>query len=225
MKPIIVTITGPSSSGKTVLSKELAKNGFEPLISTTTRPMRKGEEHGRDYYFITPERFLEKLANGELIENVEYDGNYYGVTASEAIRSFEAGKPAVLVAEPNGCKQIYDLCQKRNWTVLRVFVNNPVPVLIDRMLRRFHEDTRELDPTTADGSADLAKKVKTHGNRILKILDQEQKEWVQPAYDGSVKYDLIVDRFDGNQAEVVQQVQDLVQPHLEAAHTPRKIKL
>lgn len=224
MKPIIVTITGPSSSGKTVLSRELAKNGFEPLISTTTRPTRKGEQDGQDYYFITPERFLEKLANNELIENVEYDGNYYGVTAKEAIRSFEAGKPAVLVAEPNGCAQIHDLCLERGWTVLRVFVNNPIPVLVDRMLRRFHEDTRDLDPSIEKEAAELAKKIKTHGNRILKILEQEQKEWVRPAYDGTIKYDLIVDRFDGNQAEVVEQVKGIVRPHLEDLNVSRKPK-
>lgn len=224
MKPIIVTITGPSSSGKTVLSRELSQNGFEPLISTTTRTPRKGEQDGRDYYFITPERFLEKLANNELIENVEYDGNYYGVTAKEAMRSFEAGKPAVLVAEPNGCQQIHQLCEERGWDVLRVFVNNPIPVLVDRMLRRFHEDTKALDLSTDEGAAELSSKVKAHGNRILKILDQEQKEWVKPAYDGTVKYDLLVDRFDGNQTEVVQQVKDIVRPYLEGPGVARKPK-
>ncbi len=215
--PLIVTVTGPSSAGKTVLSTELAKNyGFEPLVSTTTRAPRKGEVHGKDYYFVSVAEFESLKANNGLIEEVEYHGNRYGVQASEVTRAFAEGKPAVLVAEPHGCEQIHHYCAERDWNALRVFVNNPIPVLIDRMLRRFYDDVSDLAP---DSSAFQAK-IDAHGGRITKILTQEQEEWVKPAYDKSVHYDLIIDRFDGNQAEVAQQVRTLVDQHL--APKPRR---
>ena len=127
-----------------------------------------------------------------------------------AERAFKQGKPAVLVAEPNGCKQIHDLCSERGWTVLRVFVNNPTPVLIERMLKRFFEDVRHLDPQNPQDAAAFQRKVDSHGGRIDKILGQEQEEWVKPAYNGTVKYDLIIDEFQNNHTEVVAQVKDLV---------------
>lgn len=210
MKPIIVTITGPSSAGKTVLSKELEEHGFEALVSTTTRAPRAGEVDGKDYHFVSKDKFLSMLNNGGLIENVEYDSNYYGVQASVAEKAFSLGKPAVLVAEPHGCQQIHDLCSERGWTVLRVFVNNPFPVLIDRMLKRFFEDVRDLDPQNPEQAKAFQAKVDAHGRRIDKILGQEQEEWVKPAYNGSVAYDLIIDEFNENKAEVVERVKDLV---------------
>ncbi len=210
MKPIIVTITGPSSAGKTVLSKALEQSGFEPLVSTTTRAPRAGEVDGRDYHFVSKEKFLELLNTGGLIENVEYDSNYYGVQAAVAERAFQQGKPAVLVAEPHGCQQIHEFCSERGWTALRVFVNNPIPVLIDRMLKRFFEDVRDLNPDNPAQAQAFQSKVDSHGRRINKILGQEQEEWVKPAYDGTVKYDLIIDEFNNNQAEVVAMVQDVV---------------
>lgn len=210
MKPLIVTITGPSSAGKTVLSQALNLAGFEPLVSTTTRAPRLGEEDGKDYFFVSEQQFKTLLRENGLIEHIRYDNNHYGVQAAVAERAFQKGKPAVLVAEPTGCQQIHDLCTQRGWQVLRVFVNNPIPVLIDRMLRRFYGDVTGLDPKNPTDAAVFTAKVESHGRRIFKILGQEQEEWVKPALTGQVKYDLIVPQFDGNQDEVVAQVRALV---------------
>lgn len=212
MTQIVVTITGPSSSGKTVLSSALVENGFEALVSTTTRPPRKGEIEGHDYYFVNKEVFTEMHEGGQLIEDVQFDGNFYGVTEKEAVRAFEKGKPAVLVAEPNGTQQIHDLCTERGWKVFRVFVNNPIDLLVERMIRRFHEDVKDLDINNPDEIGLIEKKIATHSKRLHKIVTQEQEEWVKPAYSKSVAYDLIVDRFDAsNTEEIVQKVSKLVE--------------
>lgn len=222
MKPIIVTITGPSSAGKTVLSHALAEVGFEPLVSTTTRAPRANEKNGRDYHFVTKAHFLDILRDGGMIENVEYDSHFYGVQASVAEKAFQQGKPAVLVAEPHGCHQIHELGSQRGWTVLRVFVNNPIPVLIDRMLKRFYEDVRTLDPANPAQASLFQSKVDSHGGRINKILGQEQEEWVKPAYDGRAEYDLIIDKFHDNHAEVVQQVVAMVAQANAEPEAPRR---
>lgn len=204
MKPIIVTVTGPSTAGKTVLSDALAEHGFQPLVSTTTRRPRVGEVNGVQYHFVKQDEFKKLLREDGLIEDVEYNGQFYGVTAAEVQRASDLGKPAVLVAEPHGTQQIYDYCTARGWTVVRVFVNNPIPVLLNRILRRFHADVEGIDLTTDEGQQSYQEVITTHASRIEKILGQEQEEWVKPAYDGTVKYDLVFDEFgDNNQDQVI----------------------
>lgn len=204
----IVTITGPSGAGKTVLSYLLRDAGFEPLVSTTTRLPRKGEINGVDYHFVGHAQFEEMKRNDLLIEHVEYDGNSYGVSAAEAQRAFSMGKSAVLVAEPHGVQQIHQYCQDRGWDVVRVFVTNPIELLLERLLRRFHDDTRTLDSGNPDDAVELAKKMSVYAARIQKVAGFEQRHWVEPAMSGETPYEVIVERFDAdNQTDVLGQVQ------------------
>lgn len=153
-KPLIVTVTGPSGAGKTVLSYLLRDQGnCEPLISSTTRTKRQEETHGVDYYFETFDSFMDLVNRGEMIEHVEYGGNEYGISANEARRAFGMGKTAVLVAEPHGVEQIRTYCQERGWDVLNVFVNNPIELLVDRLLQRFDRDLKEVDRLKFDTTA------------------------------------------------------------------------
>ena len=148
--PVIVTVTGPSGSGKTVMSHLLAEKGMRPLISTTTRAPRAGEVDGRDYHFMTKDRFNQLLDEGFFIENVEYNNTFYGVSVEEAEKAFSQGRPAVLVAEPHGVQQISDFAHHRGWHVLRVFVDNPEDVLIGRLFNRLLLDMGRGLPGPAD---------------------------------------------------------------------------
>ena len=78
----IVLIVGPSGSGKSTL---IAKtfNEKQYIRSTTTRPMRIGEQNGKDYLFVSKNEFLQKIKNDGLVQYVKYDNNYYGVTKDE----------------------------------------------------------------------------------------------------------------------------------------------
>lgn len=76
----LIIISGPSAVGKsTVLEKvmkRLPKYWFS--ISATTRNPRPGESDGVEYYFVSRDRFEQMIAQGELLEYMEYAGNYYG---------------------------------------------------------------------------------------------------------------------------------------------------
>lgn len=148
--PVIVTVTGPSGSGKTVLSHLLADEGLRPLVSTTTRAPRASEIDGRDYHFLSKERFTELLEAGAFIENIEYNNTFYGVSVEEAEKAFSQGRPAVLVAEPHGVQQIADYAHGRGWHVLRVFVDNPEDILIGRLFNRLLLDMGRGLPGPAD---------------------------------------------------------------------------
>jgi guanylate kinase len=221
MSDLIITVTGPSSSGKTVLSNMLKEKGdMVPLISTTTRQPRKNEVDGVDYHFVSENKFKELMNNGGLIEHVTYDNNWYGVSVEEAQRAFSMGKTALLVAEPEGSKQIQEYAKKLGWKTLKVFLFNPKEVLIERMLERFFLDVNGFDIA----SNEFKSKLLSHGKRMLKVLDFEQKNWVEPALNEKGLYDVIFDSFNAsNTDEVFNKVIELAQKKI--ISNDKKLKL
>jgi guanylate kinase len=221
-QPTIVTVTGPSSSGKTVLSSHLHDHGFETLVSTTTRPKRRGEVDDVHYHFTDVPTFKQMEREHKLIESITYDGNHYGVSSAEVERAFDLGRPAVLVVEPHGVEQIRKYCAERDWKLVSVFVYNPLDVLLSRMIERALEDTRALDPATEAEA--IRHKIDTHSKRIAKVVGSEQKEWVEPAVAKTVHYDLVFDSFnDNNREAVVAQVEAFARLAMEAPEDAPKI--
>ena len=89
MKPIIIAITGPSCAGKDTLMRQLYWEFSQMpfltmlpdvyyIISTTTRPPRKGEENHKDYHFISDEKFQELIDRERFLEYAEFRGWKYG---------------------------------------------------------------------------------------------------------------------------------------------------
>ena len=66
----MIVLAGASASGKTEVAKELAKRyGITKVITTTTRNIRVGEVDGRDYFFVSKERFEEMINEGRFVEH------------------------------------------------------------------------------------------------------------------------------------------------------------
>jgi guanylate kinase len=98
----LFAITAPSGSGKTSIMRSVMTN---EVVSFTTRPMRDGEKEGVDYLFITPTKFGELKADGQLIEETCYSGNYYGITAEELEKKIKKGNAFVIV-DHHGMEQL-----------------------------------------------------------------------------------------------------------------------
>ena len=79
-KGILLVISGFAGSGKGTIVKELLRkyDNFALSVSATTRSPRPGEEHGREYFFVSRNEFEEMIGKDELLEHAEYVGNYYG---------------------------------------------------------------------------------------------------------------------------------------------------
>ena len=105
----VIILTGPSGVGKNTLGDFLLEK-FPDLsysVSATTRAIRKGEEHGKDYHFISTEEFEKKIENDEVLEWQEvYDGAYYGTLKSELIRINELDKFPLLVVDVFGALNV-----------------------------------------------------------------------------------------------------------------------
>ncbi len=103
---MIYIFCAPSGSGKsTMVNYLLSKypNHFELSISCTTRPPRGHEVHGKEYYFITPQEFRQRIQNDEFIEYEQvYEGLYYGTLKEEIRRIEEAGKQVLFDVDVKG---------------------------------------------------------------------------------------------------------------------------
>jgi guanylate kinase len=101
-----IIFSAPSGSGKTTIVKHLLKNnsdlGFS--ISASTRDRRgRTEQDGKDYHFLTPQQFKEKIDQDEFIEWEEvYAGNFYGTLKSEIERIWNEGKNVIFDVDVKG---------------------------------------------------------------------------------------------------------------------------
>jgi guanylate kinase len=104
----VIVISAPSGSGKTTICRMLAKrlDNMELSISYTTRPRKRGEVNGTDYYFIESEKFDKMVNSREFLEFASVYGERYG-TSREAVGFIVSrGKDAVLEIDVQGGKKV-----------------------------------------------------------------------------------------------------------------------
>lgn len=140
MSKTIVTLTGPTCSGKSTLRSKLIEAGLSGIVTFTTRQPREGEVNAKDYYFIDEAKYEDLLKGNQLVEHVEQHGNHYGIFKKEIVRAYESDRNIVVVVEPRGVKQISEFCHRDNLKHIAVYIDNPEFVIYKRFLDRFKED-------------------------------------------------------------------------------------
>lgn len=107
----LYVISGPSGAGKSTLVAQLLKrlDNVYFSVSATTREPRRGERDGKDYIFVSHDRFKEMIDRGELLEYAEYVGNYYGTPAAPCDEMLERGRDVILDIETQGASQVMRL--------------------------------------------------------------------------------------------------------------------
>ena len=108
-KGILAVVSGFSGAGKGTLMRELLarhSRQYALSISATTRKPRTGEEHGREYFFITREEFEKMIEADALIEHACYVGNYYGTPKSYVLEQKEAGTDVSRELERQGAVKV-----------------------------------------------------------------------------------------------------------------------
>lgn len=105
---VLVVVSGFSGAGKGTIMKELLKryDNYALSISATTRTPREGEEHGREYFFVTEEHFKEMIEQEELIEYAQYVNHYYGTPSRYVLGQMEKGKDVILEIEIQGALKV-----------------------------------------------------------------------------------------------------------------------
>ncbi|AMB92101.1 guanylate kinase [Aerococcus christensenii] len=110
-KGLLVVLSGPSGVGKGTVRKALFatdhdKKQFFYSVSATTRQARPGERDGKDYFFVSKDKFEQMIADEELLEYAEYVGNYYGTPLAYIDEMTNNGKDVFLEIEVQGALQV-----------------------------------------------------------------------------------------------------------------------
>lgn len=143
-KNLLVIISAPSGAGKTSVYKELLNDieGLMPSISHTTRPPRKSEIDGKDYYFISMNEFKNKIDANEFAEWNEYEGNYYGSSFETITKAQEQGKDLLFDIDVNGANNI----KKKFNNGVYIFILPPsINSLRERLIKRGAESEEAIE--------------------------------------------------------------------------------
>lgn len=142
MKGNLIIISSPSGGGKGTLIKEVL--GSMPditySISYTTRPMRSGEQDGREYFFISKEDFEHRRGEGEFLEYALVHGNYYGTSLKQVEDVMKGGRDVLLEVDVQGAAIL-----KKKPNAVSIFILPPsFPVLRSRLTMRATESSGDL---------------------------------------------------------------------------------
>jgi guanylate kinase len=104
---ILFVVSAPSGAGKSTLLNALRPTAdFLYSVSCTTRVPRPGEVDGEDYFFLSREEFVRRIAAGEFIEHAEVHGNFYGTPRASVLRNLDAGTDVLVDIDIQGAASI-----------------------------------------------------------------------------------------------------------------------
>jgi guanylate kinase len=107
----LTVLSGPSGVGKDAVLAAVRRRHPEVWVSTsvTTRAPRPTETDGIEYHFVSRDRMAELIDAGELLEHADYAGNLYGTPRRPVLERLTEGRPAFLVIELQGMRQVRKL--------------------------------------------------------------------------------------------------------------------
>ncbi|WP_296145077.1 guanylate kinase [uncultured Corynebacterium sp.] len=153
----LVVLAGPSAVGKSTVVQRLRKE-VEDLyfsVSMTTRDPRPGEVDGKDYFFVSPESFQERIDAGEMLEWADIHGGLQrsGTPAAPVREALDAGRPVLVEVDLVGARNIKEIMPE----AVTVFLAPPSwEVLVERLTGRATETEDVIARRLQTARAELA---------------------------------------------------------------------
>ena len=142
-KGMMFVLSSPSGAGKTTLTKKIAENNsnFTISISYTTRKARPNEINGKDYHFVTTEKFNSLVKENNFFEYANIFDNYYGTHKKTVLGLLSKGKDVLFDIDWQGTQQLKKIS---DLSVVTIFILPPnIHVLKERLLNR-HKGQEKL---------------------------------------------------------------------------------
>lgn len=143
---VLFVMSGPSGTGKGTICERLISNENNNIflsISTTTREIRKGETDGVTYNYTTVENFEKLIADGEMLEYAQFNGNYYGTPKKAVSDMLSAGKNVLLEIEVQGALKVKNIFPD----AILMFL---IPPSMAELKKRLTERGRETEEQIAE---------------------------------------------------------------------------
>ncbi|MBP3656899.1 MAG: guanylate kinase [Clostridia bacterium] len=175
---VLFVLSGPSGVGKGTLKKMLLdefKDQVLDSISATTRKPREGEEPGREYFFISRQDFLDRIANNDFLEYAEFSGNMYGTPKSYVYSLLEQGINVIAEIDVQGALQMFE----RMPDCVSIFIQPPSHEVLEARLRgRATESEEKIVQRLSAAERELSYAMKYRHrivNNELKLAYEELK--------------------------------------------------
>jgi guanylate kinase len=141
---LLIILSSPSGAGKSSLARRLRDwdLAIQFSVSATTRPPRKGEAHGREYYFHSRDQFAAMVVSGDMLEHAEVFGNLYGSPKGPIAQAIEAGKDVLFDVDWQGGQQLRNSDLGKH--ALSVFILPPSIPELERRLQSRGQDSADL---------------------------------------------------------------------------------
>ncbi len=140
---LVFVVSAPSGAGKTTLCRAVTDSleNLRHSISCTTRNPRPGEKDGRDYFFVTEEKFRNSVRAGDFAEWAEVHSHLYGTSRQALDEMVANGIDVILDIDTQGAKQIRKTYQK----AIFLFILPPsLEILEERLRNRRSDDSDEI---------------------------------------------------------------------------------
>ncbi|KIC19415.1 MULTISPECIES: guanylate kinase [unclassified Leisingera] len=175
---LLIILSSPSGAGKSTLARRLMAwdPGLAFSVSATTRAPRPGEEHGREYYFMSEDEFKQKVAEGGMLEHAHVFGNFYGSPAGPVKDTIEAGQDVLFDVDWQGEIQIRNSDLGKH--ALSIFI---LPPSITELRRRLETRAQDSDEV---------------------ISKRMMKSWDEISHWGYYDYVLVNDDLDETEAKL-----------------------
>jgi guanylate kinase len=151
----LFVVAAPSGAGKSTLVNALLAQepGIKLSISTTTRAPRPGEQHGREYFFTTPEDFVARADAGEFLEWAEVHGNYYGTSRLMVEQEMKTGTDILLEIDWQGARQV----RKQFPDAAGIFILPPsIAALEERLYKRGQDEPHVITKRLLAAGGEIA---------------------------------------------------------------------
>lgn len=180
MKGKIIIFSAPSGSGKSTIINFLMQQNLNLAfsISATSRPPRGTEQHGIEYFFLSPEEFRQRIDRGEFLEYEEvYKDRYYGTLKEQVEKQLEQGQNVVLDVDVKGGCNIKKYYGDR---ALSVFIQPPsVEALRQRLIGRGTDSPEVIEDRIARAEYELSFADKFDTVVVNDDLEKAQQEALQ----------------------------------------------
>lgn len=153
----LLIFSAPSGSGKSTIINYLMQMGLNLhfSVSATSRPPRGTEQHGVEYFFLTPEEFKAHITNGDFLEYEEvYENRFYGTLKSEVDNQLARGENVVCDVDVLGGQNIKKAYGKR---ALSIFIQPPgIEALRQRLEKRGTDSPEVIENRIARAEFELS---------------------------------------------------------------------
>ena len=144
-EPLLIVISGPSGVGKDTvlhLMKERGNQLFHFVVTATTRPIREGEVHGKDYFFVTSDEFAQMIEKDDLLEYAIVYNDYKGIPKHQVRDALASGKDVIMRLDVQGAATVRKMAPE---AVLIFLTTESEEELVSRLKARKTETAEGLN--------------------------------------------------------------------------------